>query len=327
MEKHIHFVASYVCVQSFLSLYDKSVCNIVVCSHNADLKLFLEEILRETCHLILPLESGKNTDYYKFKSYRQAKIALEDNRSAFSGASELYLYNNTHTLNYFIMIRLLESDSEVYYVDCSLISRDEGLTGWRGCFYYTLNKAATFYYGINLKLRKVEGKYRPLLLHDYTSIHVNSISWGEIKEKFQYSYHAASDDIDGRTKVLYVHQNFIGNGRGIDYRETAENVFSFLNKLKESGSLVYLKNHPKSEDALFRTLCDLVGVEYIIPEHIPVEMVGDEFDEIYTYFSTGVKQFVSKSRCFTLYNHIVFTKPDEAVLNFISDNLSGIEFV
>lgn len=315
--KHIYFLSSYVCLQTFFSIYDIDYESLIVCEKN-DLYEFIKTLTvfsvikvndDEIRQVIFP--SKKRVDNY-LKQYNKVYEWISNCKVT------VHIFCQEWTLGFFFFLNDLtrKSNVDIEFINCEAqnIYKNAEIRSTKDLVKYIKYKYIKFTFGLNIcPIGTSNGGLTFRWLHGYReSDPIIKCSWSEIADKFNlYKYRTHKKN----KKILFIHQNLYF----LDSKRAYSIINLLLNTLQKKNYDIYIKLHPNQQNQ-----SELLNKGYyFLPKVLPVELIEKEYDAYITVSSLGIKNFLDCKNCFIIYKAVTCKKNiDDQILRFIENNFT-----
>lgn len=321
MKENIYFVSSYVCVRQVIFLLEKDIKNIIFVDKNTSgLAAFFYNIKKEyNIEVIQMRELKKN--FFKIIPEVEAQKFISDilNKINIDNLNKAFYFSNECTLNIFLILSRLEFE-KIYFYNCEMpnLYRKIALTDFmniKNIIKIYLNCIQSKILKINIKsIVWIENNILTVKLKNkYKEKKNQKININELKEKIKLKLNEEKKS----KKILFIEQPLVKEI--INEEKTIDKLKIELDSYLENNYDVYIKLHPRSQqvwDEKYK----------IISKEIPVEFLENDFDFYLTFYSSGIKMFLEKNKCYSLFECIDFKKKiyQKNIFDFINQELKGL---
>lgn len=354
MIKKVYFVKNLHGIRYFLSLYEPSDEHLIIVGKNASLQQFLREILpyenkipignlRLTPYSSLT-ESLNSTPrslpsrwlrrmYYLFVPIYQAchvllsRIYYASLLRGIKAPAEAYLFSKSGSLEFLVMasclrkkgidIRFVDAISEGFYLE-----RVEEQSFLSRFYLWTSSLAA----GVKLAMGRARYWQSFELANPILPTVCQPDSWERLAEKYRWTH------INGDTDAILLVDGPIQLFRGVNIKDTQENLIGFFAQFLDNGVQIHLKlhyNHPEISSFDGTQLEDKIKK---LPAYFPAELIMNHYERVYLFGSSSGSAPI-KGKKYSLANLVVFDSEEERDLfrklyqDSFSKEIGVIEFV
>jgi hypothetical protein len=324
--KHIYLIASYPTFEQFYKTFHQEGDSAVITLKTSyALSELLDFLHSEVPNNKIIIENYKSINLKKIRSFYNTprkyykKISKQIEDFIEDSPFKIHFYNDTFLIEFFIIINELKKKYDPIV-----------------CFYgnhYTPSKYNKFNIKHIIKslILKLYYNYFNINLDIYWNGYTIEIQWkhnfkisdtveeyynSQLPQKIKFSGNSSNK------KILYLHSP-LDVFDGINHQKTYRKVSEYLTKTyKPYRYDIFFKNHP-DHDYIPLEFRELLLQSTIIPSFIHPFLMDDEFDKIYTIYSTAIKSFNLK-KSYLLSNLIVYSKDTSILKDYIELTLGEV---
>lgn len=298
----IYFVVNFHGINHFLSLYNPDDNNIIIIGNNESMEEFARNYLQYDKLIILPALILQKRNIFSFP-YSLLKIILKCRYfKKISSSSDVYFFNIYGSTEFCFAIKYLQKKGhKIFYNDPHkeiFFHEDLGT--------YKIDRKKKIYaalVNISCGLKLVWYKNRFLyglgFNEKFNEISIDVITWKKIKEKLNFV-----SNIDTNKAVLIIDGPIQSYKNMLSLKESQYNLVCYFKKLLNTGKKIYLKPHYAMLEINSFSGTELEKSLYILPEYYPVELIMDEFEDI--YFFASAASLSGNARKYSLLNLLQF---------------------
>jgi len=291
--ENAYFLASYVSLRHFLSIYDPTVSAAIFVHDNPQLIQFLNELFSDS-------EKIKVFSVGEIHIRLRSLVSLRNEarrrvREEVPTVKRAYFFCDRYTSGFFpILGELNRRRVKIHFHDAETqFTLDPVPASFRDRI--ILSGFARIVFGI--KLRRVRNQWWPTLqIEGFRNEPISLLSWKIITERFPYR---PRGEVPGREDALFIDAP-ISTYPGIDRELSTKKVGDYLRKHLTPGTRIFVKPHPRHLEISLATT-DLMTRIIVVPSHVPAEYwIGYFSDgrEIYVITSAAVNAFDTPIRSF-----------------------------
>lgn len=312
VQKKIYFVENLHGIQYFLSLYQPEDENIIVVSKEAKASImFLQEIIPDEEKLLVPRISLSGITPKEQFEAQKAEIVSWRNRysclfSHIQPPAKAYFLGTQDSIHFFILLKQLHDKGiDIKYVNAhpefSHAPIPEHVLNMQyRCHLEELSKLI----GLKVIAEKCRA-WTAIALANYPKpIDYTPDSWQVLCEKYSWSFKKLSE------RAVLLIDGPIQSFREINIEKSQKMLLAFLRELIAEGKTIHLKPH-YNERIDYNSLSGtyLEREVKILPKYFPVELIMNQYPEVYGYGSTALATPI-KGKKYSLAKLLQFNSSD-----------------